>query len=499
MESLPGETGEDGQLSEGTLIAEIDRLRATLASPDSPGEWQTLASLQTRLGLLLQQAGSPAEARAAFRAALQAVPEAALHGPLVRGQVLRNLGVLEREVGNPDEARPHFEQALALFERAQSAEFLGLTLVDLGLLDKDQDRLPEARARLERATQVLQDEDEPANLGHALVGLGLVWERFNRRDTARACYGGALEAYRKADDRLNEAVVLHNLGVLFEEEERNAEALDCYRQSLRINRDIGSHAGQLDDLARIAGILQEIGQTDAAYRLQESILDPAEATGAALARLDTLVNLAVLDRDRKDFAAADARLRAAQVLAEALRAPHHLYEVGLIRGDTSLLAGDPASAAVYYGTAADAAERIRAGLAQEREHLDYFNRPRLEVYERLVLLYTQRTPDPALALRWVERARGRGLLTRLRLSDLGDGGRVPDLLGEREAELLAELSTLDAARDSSGGLESLARWRHLEGQLQEVWDELERSNPEYVSLRRGSPATWPELLDLLRP
>jgi tetratricopeptide (TPR) repeat protein len=484
-------------LSEGTLADEIAGIRASLAAPDAPTDWQTRTSLHTRLGLLLQQAGQPAAARQAFHDSLDAIPADDPVAPIVRGQVLRNFGVLERELGEPERAREHAESALALFEQSDEQEFIGMTLVDLGLLDKDQGRLPQARARLERAVRILEPLELPGNLAHAFVGLGLVEEAFNRPDRARPCYDRALAGYRAADDKTNQAVVLHNTAMLFEKEDRFAEALDYLEQSLHVNREIGSQIGQIDDLARIAGIYQHSGHGDRARPLHEMVLQLAENANLHIAQIDTLVDLALLDREQHAFAAADQRLARAQALAESIDAPHHLGEVCLVRGDTARLANDLPAALEHYQTAAGAAEQLRAVFSQEDEHLDYFSESRLEVYDRLVSL----SPDAVRALEWAERARGRGLLTRMRLSGLSRAASAPAELYDRERELFTELFALlpHGNEPPSQDLDRLNQRRRLEERLGQVWDQLAQSDSEYVALRRGSPVTWPELRQLLRP
>ena len=160
------------------------------------------------------------------------------------------------------------------------------------------------------------------------------------------------------------------------------------------------------------------------------------------------------------------------------------------------IAGQIDLAVEDYVAAAEAAETLRGSLLLEEEALGYFDQPRLEVYDRLVVMYSSVYRDPRQALMWAERARGREFLRRLRLTAITPSLHTPDDLCGREARLLTRLRQEAAALADADGGDALAivrAYRAAERDLRAVWVEMERFDREYVALRRGEPVSWGEI------
>jgi tetratricopeptide (TPR) repeat protein len=339
---------------------------------------------------------------------------------------------------------------------------------------------------------------------HTLLGMGLVQEMLNHFEVAADYYQQALAAYQLAGDQENEALTLHNLGQLADNQGAVMAALGYYFQALSLNlvANRGNNLlGIAEDLSALAALIwavqdivdqempaeqpmrledvlagyvrslkQDLAASDVigvegrhwvaewnlddsrmlVRQMQERALKLHEAIGNRRGQIWTLTDLAIWQRDAGEYDAAEEYLQEALVLAEGVAAPRELYETYLNLGDVRLMAEEPHGAIVAYESAVAAAESLRARLLVEVEALSYFNELNLIAYERLIRLNAQL--NPRQALEWLERAKAREFLRRLRWGAMGRSPQVSAELWQREAEGVAQFRA--AAEALAGAAES---------------------------------------------
>jgi len=201
--------------------------------------------IETALGVLAMDAGSPAEAEARYRAALALDPvstdamgrlftlyrgrgrEAELEGAVLaalqvneRSVMHHNwLGLIRMRQGRPREAEKEFRRALAL------APDFGGTMANLGSLYGRTGRLEEAVTILRRALRI-----EPRNL-EAQVNLGAALAKLGRLDEAIDSLEKARGLGMKSVDLLNA------VGLAYAQSGRRSEAIGALNESLTMSPD----------------------------------------------------------------------------------------------------------------------------------------------------------------------------------------------------------------------------------------------------------------------
>jgi tetratricopeptide (TPR) repeat protein len=497
-EKLAEEAGT--YLDAGNLERRIALLEQASMLAGSSGETRAQGALLNNLALAQKHAGQTNDARKTQIRAVDLLRRIDAQAELA--EALRNLGFIERDLGNLDAARQDHEAAFATFETLSDSLGMARALIDLGLEHKDQIRLTEARASFEHALALLADQDTPRFKAHALVGLGLTMEKQHDIEGAHQYYLEALKIYRGAGDRENEALTLHNFGQLYDNQGQFQIALEYYRQSLEINLAIHAKWGVVENLTSLAAIYQVTADPDQARQLHKKALHLQEEIGDRRGQMWTLCDLGIIARDAGHLDEAQRYLNAALMLANKIGDPDEMYEVHFNLGDMHLLTGQLHDAARNYADAVDALESVRHRLLLEEEALSYFDEPHLEVYDRLVRLYVSGLSNPIQALVWEEKAKAREFLRRLSLTEIARSRRTPKDLIDRETQLLTQLhqtAAIISIASEPSRLAAVRAYESVEVALHTVWTEIKFFDPEYVTMRRGEPASWEEIQKCLRP
>ena len=536
----------NGDVEEGML-----HLQQAIALVAENGALVEQGKSLNSLALAQEQSGQTFAARDTLAQAIEVLQQTEDIEQLANA--LNNLGFVERNMGNLEMARHHHQMALDLLEGVSESREVGRSLSNLGLIYKDKGQLTEAAAYFEASLTYLDDTEEAVReRAHTLLGIGLVQEMLNHVEMAADYYQQALAAYQLAGDQENEALTLHNLGQLADNQGEVMEALGYYFQALSLNlvaKRGNNMLGIAEDLSALAALIwamqnivdqempvdqpmrlenvlavhvrslmQDLAASDVirgegrhwvagwnledsrqlARQMQERALKLHEAIGNRRGQIWTLTDLAIWHRDRGDYGAAEQYLREALKSAEGVAAPRELYETYLNLGDVRLMAEEPQGAIVAYELAVAAAEALRARLLVEAEALSYFNELNLIAYERLIRLNAQL--NPRQALEWLERAKAREFLRRLRWGAMGRSSQVSAELWQRELEgvtqFRAAAEALNGASESDR-LSGLNDYRRAEELVLAVWAEIAAIDPEYVALRQGQPVGWVGLRECL--
>jgi serine/threonine-protein kinase len=338
--------------------------------PEATEYRQELANCGNDLGKLLMLMGQFPEAERAFHDGLTIQQQLADQFPAVPryrqelASSLVNLGVLRRETGGRKEAEKAYRDALGLYQQL-AAQFPDLPDYrkelagchnNLGNVLQETGRNEQAEAAYREALTLYRQlaDKYPAiaryhhELARSYNNLGLLLFNTGRSQEAEQSLGDALVLYRRLlaefpgvpSYRQEFATSYNNLGILFRDTNRPKEAYGPLHDAREIRKQLAGEFSAVPeyrrDLARShndMGVLLAVTgrpeEADSAYReaisLQKQLVAkfpnvPDHANDLA----NTMVNLAELLRDRKDFSQARELLEGARLHHEAaLRANPH--------------------------------------------------------------------------------------------------------------------------------------------------------------------------------
>ncbi len=368
-------------------------------------------------------------------------------GPRARAALQRALGDIYRNSERPEPAIELLTAARGAYVDDPAAS-LELIKIDVAiaqaynaLLD-GAGALPWIEGALARALPL--EESDPKSLANVLMTHGVTVQRLGRDDEAMANFERAQLLFARSgpEGREGLASVLHNRGWVAESRGDNAAALDWYQQAAAAKTALlgGDHPSTLNSRTAVAGALaavdrlaeaeamllavapdverrmgakssfyrtmwnelgsvrQDLGryaESAAAYQRALAIASATETGPPSVATAQIINNLATLDEERGDFAAAEpgyreslaARLRSLpDDSLPVARARHNLARVLLRTGRAEEAAPLVAAAlaAREAGLPAGHADRLatqalRVELALERGDIDAANREATQV------------------------------------------------------------------------------------------------------------------------
>jgi CHAT domain-containing protein/tetratricopeptide (TPR) repeat protein len=423
--------------------------------------------------------------------------------------------LLSRLTGDGDEQRR--SQATCLISRAHC-------LLNLGRLQQAMDDLNRA-VRLSRA-----DPNRLArtNEGAAQGGLARVYDLLGDVRAALEANREALRLARLLGHKRGEASQLLALGILigkiatgwWRADLSPAEMQTLLQVAYQADPSLASRQPERGPAAFAVALLEragrlseeihdEVGRTQAMLNLTNLlpktedrrkiaiITDLVRRKEAAGDRLGTAVALANLGAAHR---ALDQDAQAAQALEDSLaisRNSGYFESAAQAARDLAGLRRDQGDLRAAEAGFAEAVQMIEAARLQvplgDRYRIG-FVRAKERAYLSLVdLLVDREAYDDAFNL--VQRAKSRALLEIAATAEVQPSvrrvGRVAELLAD-EAECLSRLRAVQPAAGAGAGSGDGSPTAII-ARLNTIYDELSRFDPEYVSMRRGTPATVAEL------
>ncbi len=259
-----------------------------------------------------ERRGQLTEALAHFTEALHASP----HAPTpLRADIVRWMGTVRREMGDTSAAESLYRESLRVAEAAGYLAGEAHAVNCLAIVTQRKGEVDQAAALYRRAARLANLAGEHRLSGMVEQNLGVLSNIRGDLDGAFVRYRAALSAFETAGDKEGMSWVLNNIGML----KTDMGAFEEARRSLSNGLAIAEERGDL----RMQGLfhlnLAEAyigeGRWKEAEVPCERALEIASLRGDSLRRADSLRFLAVLARERKDFAAAHRYLEDALWLA----------------------------------------------------------------------------------------------------------------------------------------------------------------------------------------
>lgn len=259
----------------------------------------------------LDRTGRPAEARAAYEAAVREAESAG--ESVVLAEALRRLAVLVQRQQGGEAARELCTRSRAVAHAAGDAALAAEALNSLGIFDLEAGHIEAARERFEEALALAGAD--PRLRGHVEQNLGIVANIRGDLGAALAHYARSLAAFDAAQDERGRMIAYHNLGMVSADRLMWDAADEYFRLCL-------AAAERLDDVQIRGHALMNRGEVlIARQRYDEARAGVQEAlrifdrTGVVRSKADAYKTLGVIHRDTGRPVLAEERLRQAIELA----------------------------------------------------------------------------------------------------------------------------------------------------------------------------------------
>ncbi len=459
---------------------------------------------------------------------------------------LNNLGVLHSEVGNYATAADFHQQALKIREKLQGASHpdVALSSHNLATVYLDEGRDLEAKKLFERALKIYRDAGQGAHpniapvldlLGNVYVHLGqyadaeaLLREAFVIRQSALdpghiqvATSYNNLATIATLSGRYEDACALSEKALAIQEDVLGgdhpeiartlnaiggthfargsfAEAEPYLTRALSIREKAGSDEQIAESLNNLGTLHGDLGHFEDAIRLHERALSIRRNAGGGASEYvgQSLVNLAIVYRDQKQYAAAEPLIDEAITLFDDFQAKSGWKNTAhLVRSDIRMRQGRPDAALADIRTAMQQANEVRKqmpGVAHQRATaFGQF----ASAFEKMVEFQTD-VEDLPQAFAAIESFRAQSLQDLMHSAGVALLEGVPEdnatrLLraeSDAKAEVAALQKQLDVMRirsDMDDG-EKVQETRRLaqaleeaHGRLVQAWADIKNASPAY--------------------
>jgi len=232
---------------------------------------------------------------------------------------LNSQAVLYARTGDAEQAVARFEESLALSRASgyragelSALSNLGVAYKNLGELDRALDMYGQALAQY-------RERKNAEGQARVLNNMGNVEHQLGRDRRALELHQEALTLSRQGGGKENEARSLNTIGQTYYALGEYAKALEYHRQSLEIRRATGDLPGQGTSLDSEGRAWHRLGEYDKSLAALNEALTIRRNIREQFGEMDTLRNLAAVERDRGQLSVAGEYIAAAVDLEEALR------------------------------------------------------------------------------------------------------------------------------------------------------------------------------------
>lgn len=261
---------------------------------------------------------------------IRRVPDrAALHPDLVDMEIkaLRCLGRIDRYAGRHEQALALTREARALAESiGERHEIVGCDIDEansLRYLARYDQAESAARAALELAGSIGYAKGQAG----ALNALGTIYYPTGRPDEAAASYLKAIDIHREIGEALAEAQTLSNLGNVFKSLGSVEEARRCYERSLDLAASVDNMVSYGVALLHLGNVALHRLEHDEAIAHYEQSAEIGARIGYRELEIRSLSNIAIIHRERGDFAESQALFARVERAAKGWAGPEILIDL----------------------------------------------------------------------------------------------------------------------------------------------------------------------------
>lgn len=177
---------------------------------------------------------------------------------------------------------PLLEQALRIYDRTGETQKQAVVVQNIAWANYSLGRMSAALPLYDRALSQLRADEDPTLRAAILNNSALAMTFAGNHDAALARLGEALGIARTEGDRWWHVTILDNIGLVYDRLGEDELALDFYRQSLSLGDEQLSSRSRRNTLSKVAGILRNRQDYDAALLARKEALSLASGNTKAL-------------------------------------------------------------------------------------------------------------------------------------------------------------------------------------------------------------------------
>lgn len=404
------------------------------------------------------------------------------------------LGLAHYSLGSFEQAAAIFQELVAMSIKLNDPEMQADARNNLGNVFLRMSRFDEALEEQNTALAIGESLNKPQMISSAHINIGITFGHLGDFKSAIKHNAKALEI---SDNLLERGTALQNIGNAYFNQGEFQESLRFFESALEIKESHNELEGVLLCSMNLGNSYGSLGQFDDAIKWQRRALSVSQRIGDRFNESLCLSNLGVSFFLNGKTKAAIKHLRAAATLARECGAIHleSQAEFGLTRIFREGL-NDLSGAYEHCKRAAELGETLTQGLKHQDSKIGFFGRlsTPYEYLLRCCLELGNRTEE---AFEVLERSKSRSLVEILSSGPLQPTKAVHEdfaALLEAENKLLAALREWQTrAWRVANHVPDLKDFTKIRSDLDVLYKEMERYDPEYVSLRRGETVTFDDV------
>ncbi len=423
---------------------------------------------------------------------------------------LRLLSIRYLELNDFDRYKSLSETALEIARRLNHEKEQGRCLFNIGYYYGAVEDYSQALRHYEEALRKARIAEDHGDESDCLTNISNIYRRLGDFDKALEYLRQVLRIDREVlKDEAYVAIDLNSIGVTYQKKALQSgksedldRALENYEESLRIARRIKEDEIEIKALNNIGMVYVDSGRLPEALEYFNLALARAEETRDIEETANIQVNIGIVYSKQEKLDLAVESLQRALDAAAQIGKENTLWEAHFEIANTYMRRGDYQKSLENYESSVEHLEKIRSGIQLEEHKAGYLGTDkRIETYQNVVdLLYKLSGLEPEKsygqeAFHFLERAKARAFLDRLRDSKVNIAHGVDRELLIQEDELMEKISDLNSESRQPGLSEQekeiiAEKLKQAENRLEALKREIRISSPTYANIK------YPQIITL---
>ncbi len=449
-----------------------------------------------------------------------------------------NLGTAYHSLGDFKKAIQHHEKALEIAEEIGDKAGEVKCHINLGAAYDSLGDFKKAIQYHEKALEIAEEIEDKAGESICHINLGAAYHSLGNFRKAIEYYSKSLEIARETGDRLGESACYANLGTGYHSLGDSRKAIEYYKKSLEIVREIGYRAGESKCYGNLGNAYLDLGEFRKAIEYYSKSLEIAEEIEYKAEKSKCYGNIGTAYHSLGDFKKSIEYHEKALEIAEEIgdkageskcytnlgTAYHSLrnfkkaieyqekaLEIAKKTGDINLemfvnlsfgriyYESKPVLAYDYCKRSLELSEMISGNLIEE-QHKIRFSARASDSYHLMIPLCIELKKEKE-AFEYTERCKSRAFLNVLAATEIKPWSELTDELKsllDREEMYLVRLREIQLRhlRDTKSATEP-GEIDKIHEKLVQIYDNMEKHDPEYVFIRRGKPLSLNGIQNML--
>jgi tetratricopeptide (TPR) repeat protein len=372
------------------------------------------------------------------------------------GNRLGNLGSAYRSLGQYQKAISYYQEALNIAKEIGDRQGEGNWLGNLSIAYYSLGQYQKAISYYEDALKIAKEIGDRNSEGRLLGILGNVYFFLGEYQQTIGYFEEALNIAKEIGDRKNEGSLVGNLGIAYFSLGQYQKAIGYFEEALNIAKKIGDKQCEGNSLGNLGNAYDSLGQYQKAISYYQEALNIAKEIGDVDSERIVNLNLGIVYDD-------------------------HLPQ--------------PDKAYNYYHRSIELSESMRGGLIEESHKIGFFGRIE-DAYNRIVSLCYKLNKEKE-AYEYTERAKSRAFLDLLATTEIKPTVALPPELRQKEDECVGLLRQAQRRPFEETTPKPQIDVIKVNEELEAIYDEIEKYDPEYAFLRSGRPLNLNQIQELL--